>query len=182
MLHVFDPRPSSADQDAFARFYARTPEFVNPQLLIPHIRRLDGMFRSRPRHIAQLSKCRAVLDNFSFRTLHQQRHPMSLAVENCLEDWMGLYAEQLYTQRKIVTLCCRYNSVVKVTLLPCPPLEREIHRLRICCDARDEYLLLVPRRIKMVSRSLVSPQTACACCCLCALSRMLQCSTARDIK
>jgi hypothetical protein len=34
-----------ADRDAFSRFYARTPEFVNPQQLIPHIRGLDSQFR-----------------------------------------------------------------------------------------------------------------------------------------
>jgi hypothetical protein len=61
---------------------------------------------------------------------------MSLAVENALEDWMGLY-----------------NSIVRVSLLPYPPLEREILQLRLRCDARDEYLLLVPRRIKMVSQA-----------------------------
>lgn len=61
---------------------------------------------------------------------------MSLAVENALEDWMGLY-----------------NSIVRVSLLPYPPLEREIPQLRLRCDARDEYLLLVPRRIKMVSQA-----------------------------
>jgi hypothetical protein len=58
---------------------------------------------------------------------------MSLAVENSLEDWMGLY-----------------NSIMKVSLLPYPPLERELPQLRLRCDARDDYLLLVPRRIKMV--------------------------------
>jgi hypothetical protein len=58
---------------------------------------------------------------------------MSLAVENSLEDWMGLY-----------------NSVMKVSLLPHPPLERELPQLRLRCDARDDYLLLLPRRIKMV--------------------------------
>jgi hypothetical protein len=61
---------------------------------------------------------------------------MSLAVENALEDWMGLY-----------------NSVVRVSLLPYPPLEREIPQLRLRCDARDEFLLLVPRRIKMVRQA-----------------------------
>ena len=62
---------------------------------------------------------------------------MSLAVENALEDWMGLY-----------------NSVVRVSLLPYPPLEREIPQLRLRCDARDEFLLLVPRRIKTRKRIL----------------------------
>jgi hypothetical protein len=60
---------------------------------------------------------------------------MSLAVENSLEDWMGLY-----------------NSIIKVTLLPYPPLERELPQFRLRCDLRDYFLLLVPRRNKMVSR------------------------------
>ena len=63
---------------------------------------------------------------------------MSLAVENSLEDWMGLH-----------------NSVVKVSLLPHPPLERELPSLRRRCDARDDYLMLVPRRIKMVGQACV---------------------------
>jgi hypothetical protein len=62
---------------------------------------------------------------------------MSLAVENSLEDWMGLY-----------------NSVMKVSLLPYPPLERELPQLRLRCDARDDYLMLLPRRMKMVSAGL----------------------------
>jgi hypothetical protein len=33
------------DRDAFSRFYSRTPEFVNPELLKPHIRALDSLFR-----------------------------------------------------------------------------------------------------------------------------------------
>lgn len=78
-------------------------------------------------------RIRFTLGLTSDRSLHQQRHPMSLAVENSLEDWMGLY-----------------NSIMKVTLLPYPPLERELPQLRLRCDARDDYLLLVPRRIKMV--------------------------------
>ena len=63
---------------------------------------------------------------------------MSLAVENSLEDWMGLY-----------------NSIIKVTLLPYPPLELELPQLRLRCDARDDYMLLVPRRIKMVRLEFV---------------------------
>lgn len=79
---------------------------------------------------------------------------MSLAVENALEDWMGLY-----------------NSIVRVSLLPYPPLEREIPQLRLRCDARDEYLLLVPRRIKMVSQARFQLPNACTRCCFCSLRR-----------
>ncbi len=42
-VHIYLIAP--ADRDAFSRFYARTPEFVNPELLMPHIRGLDSLFR-----------------------------------------------------------------------------------------------------------------------------------------
>jgi hypothetical protein len=75
---------------------------------------------------------------------------MSLAVENSLEDWMGLY-----------------NSIMKVALLPYPPLERELPQLRLRCDARDEFLLLVPRRLKMVCLVVGRYPKICDRFCLC---------------
>ena len=70
---------------------------------------------------------------------------MSLAVENSLEDWMGLY-----------------NSVIKVTLLPYPPLESELPDLRRRCDIRDDHMMLIPRRIKMVLLIFVGTNVASA--------------------